>query len=137
MEKMNSGQMGKLEAYFRAMEKTGGITNDELRKYVKREFGIILTKTYIPVLRTRLKNGKNKGPSIAIIENKVPDRERLYTIDELISSSDKWKPPFCVYDKDQEVTLELFLSTDVHFIENEIKDTPFDVVYDSILSGMA
>ena len=127
--------MEKLEAYFKAMEKTGGITNDELRKYAKREFGITLSKTYIPDLRTRLKNGKDRGPSVTLIENKVPDRDRLYTIDELIPSSDKWNPPFCAFNKDQKVTLELFLTTDIHFVKNEILETPFDLVYDSILSG--
>ena len=137
MERMNKEQMEKLEAYFKAREKTGGISNDEIRKYAKREFGIILSKSYIPDLRTRLKNGKDKGPSVTLIENKVPDRDRLYTIDELIPSSDKWNPPFCAFNKDQEVTLELYLSTDKHFIENKVLETPFDKVYDSILSGVA
>ena len=126
--------MEKLEAYFKAMEKTGGITNDELRKYAKREFGITLSKTYIPDLRTRLKKGKDKGPSVKLIGNKVPDRDRLYSIDELIPSSDKWNPPFCVYNKSQEVTLEFYLTTDIHFVENKVLETPDEEVYDSLWS---
>jgi hypothetical protein len=54
MSRMNASQMERLEAYYRAMEEVGRITDFQIRNYVKREFGITLIKTCIPVLRTRL-----------------------------------------------------------------------------------
>lgn len=121
MERMNAAQMQKLEAYFSVMEKAGGITDSQIRNYVKREFGISLSKTYIPVLRTRLKRGKQKeqsGKTLADIRSQRVD------VSEYLPIHGEWKPPFCVKNKDQEMSLDLFRSTEVHFIKIEIPEAP-------------
>lgn len=124
MERMAASQMERLEAYFSAREKNGGITNDEIRKYVKREFGITLTKTYIPDLRTRLKKGKAKTPMGRAAKMGTPEEAKPIRLSDFIPRDGVWNPPFCIYNKDQEMTLELFRSTKVHFIENHIPDIP-------------
>lgn len=122
MARMNRSQMEILEKYFRAREATGGITDEEIRKYVRREFGIILTRTYIPVLKTGLNKGKSKSPSVEIFENKAQARIKLININELIPRQGKWEPPFCLHVKGQEMTTDLFLNPDVHFVEMVIPD---------------
>lgn len=119
MVRMNASQMEKLEAYYRAMEKIDAVTNDDIRKYVKKEFGITLARTYIPDLRTRLKKGKDNG---SFDKRKVLERERLYSIYELTPIFDKWNPPFCLRNESQEMSIDLFRSIDVHFIKSEIPD---------------
>ena len=120
---MNKEQMEKLEAYFSAMEAAGGITDNDIRRYVKREFGITLTKTYIPVLRTRLKKGKAKTPVVGAAKVEGPEEVKLIDLSELIPNEGKWNPPYCLLNKDQEMTLELFRSIGIHFVENQIPES--------------
>jgi hypothetical protein len=58
MERMSTTQMQQLEAYYKLVEKVRGISDTDNMKYVRKKFGISLTKTYIPVLKSRLNKGK-------------------------------------------------------------------------------
>lgn len=123
MERINKEQMEKLEAYFSLMEKVGGISDMDIRRYVKNEFGITLTKTYIPVLRSRLKKGKPKTPMVGAAKIEGPNEVRLIDISEFIPREGKWNPPFCIYNKVQEMTFDLFRSVGIHFVENQIPES--------------
>lgn len=120
---MNKEQMEKLEAYFSAMEAAGGISDNDIRRYVKREFNITLTKSYIPVLRSRLKKGKPKTPTDRAAKMKGPEEIKLIDISKFIPREGKWKPPYCIYNKGQEMTFELFLTTNIHFVENQVPES--------------
>ena len=85
---MNQAQMEILEEYYRAVEKTG-LTDEELRRYVRREFGVTLSKSYIPDLRTRLKNGKKMRASPHTADSAIDITEFL------AEPLTDWKPPYC------------------------------------------